>query len=243
MCATIPAGCQFVPIERGCHPVPTNQQDARMVDEAQARKDRSLAILKAEDIPFIEHLPLIATIQESTRRTTEEVACRAMALCIVAVKGEGLEQQIVERLVGDFELESAFSPNERRFIHAADPSQHDRIQFAWRYECYWVMLWALGCLDTLPRPDAICDVPLAVSILQENGRDGFLAMAELRPQSEILDMADLTYRYHWAVVDARINDRETPAGLEPGVVMERHYALNWLTGYMDQAWDDVSTDT
>jgi hypothetical protein len=27
------------------------------------------------------------------------------------------------------------------------------------------------------------------------------------------------------------------------VVYERHYALNWLTGYMDQDWDDISTDT
>ncbi|MCR9246223.1 MAG: DUF4272 domain-containing protein [bacterium] len=24
---------------------------------------------------------------------------------------------------------------------------------------------------------------------------------------------------------------------------ERHYALNWLIGYRNQAWDDVSTDT
>ncbi|MFN5229343.1 MAG: DUF4272 domain-containing protein [Planctomycetota bacterium] len=23
----------------------------------------------------------------------------------------------------------------------------------------------------------------------------------------------------------------------------RHYALNWLIRYMDQEWDDVSTDT
>ena len=28
-----------------------------------------------------------------------------------------------------------------------------------------------------------------------------------------------------------------------GVVMERHYALNWLIGYSDQEWDDVTTDT
>lgn len=49
--------------------------------------------------------------------------------------------------------------------------------------------------------------------------------------------------YHGAVVDARVNDRAAPAGLEPGVTMERHHALNWLIGYMDQAWDEVSTDT
>jgi hypothetical protein len=27
------------------------------------------------------------------------------------------------------------------------------------------------------------------------------------------------------------------------VTDERHYALNWLIGYLEQAWDDVSTDT
>jgi len=27
------------------------------------------------------------------------------------------------------------------------------------------------------------------------------------------------------------------------VTLERHYALNWLIGYMEQEWDDISTDT
>jgi hypothetical protein len=71
----------------------------------------------------------------------------------------------------------------------------------------------------------------------------FIADAKLRDFSQILDQADLIYRYHWAVVDARVKQKPAPAGLEKGVVMERHYALNWLIGYMNQAWDDVSTDT
>ena len=29
----------------------------------------------------------------------------------------------------------------------------------------------------------------------------------------------------------------------PSVVYERHYALNWLIGYCDQSWDEVTTDT
>ena len=62
-----------------------------MSDEAQTRRDRSISTLKAEKVPFIEHLPLIETEADSPRRTTEQVANRAMALCIVAVKGEGLE--------------------------------------------------------------------------------------------------------------------------------------------------------
>lgn len=214
-----------------------------MTDEAQARKARSIAILKSEDVPLIEHLPVIESEAESTRRTTEEVATRALALGVVAVKGEGLEQEIVERIIKDYQLAGAFTPKEQKFIKDPKPSQHDRIQFAWRYECYWVMLWALGFIERLGRPDTICDVKQAVMIMQQNGREGFMKMAKLRPQSEILDAADLIYRYHWAVVDARVNGREAPAGLDGGVVMERHYALNWLIGYMDQDWDDVSTDT
>jgi hypothetical protein len=219
------------------------QQETNMSDEAQARKDRSIAILKDEKVPFIEHLPLIETAAESTRRTTEQVATRAMALCIVAVKGEGLEQEIIDTLTKEYGLTSAFTPKEKEFINNPHLTQHDRVQFAWRYECYWVMLWALGYIDELERPESICDVRLAVSFLRENGRGGFLKQAKLRPQSELLDAADLIYRYHWAVVDARLNNRESPAGLDAGIVMERHYALNWLMGYMDQEWDDVSTDT
>lgn len=219
------------------------QQESKVSAEAQSRKERSIAILKSEKVPFIEHLPLIETEAESTRRTTEQVATRAMALCIVAVKGEGLEQKIIDELIDEYELASAFTPKEKEFISNPDPNQQERVQFAWRYECYWVMLWALGYVDTLERPDKICDVKVAISLLRDNGRDGFLKNARLRPQSEILDAADLIYRYHWAVVDTRIKELDAPAGLDAGIVLERHYALNWLMGYMDQAWDDVSTDT
>lgn len=219
------------------------EQEGKVSEESQSRKQRSVVILKAEKVPIIEHLPVIEAEAESTRRTTEEVALRAMALCIVAVKGEGLEQEIVDKLVQNYELSSAFTPKEKEFISNPEPTKHERVQFAWRYECYWVMLWALGYVENLERPDKICDVKRAVSFLRDLGRKGFLQKAKLRPQSEILDAADLIYRYHWAVVDARVNHCESPAQLDGGVVMERHHALNWLIGYMDQEWDNVSTDT
>ncbi len=71
----------------------------------------------------------------------------------------------------------------------------------------------------------------------------FLADAKLRPLPEILDHADRIYRYHWAVVDARVNGRDPLPSMEPGVTLERHYAFNWLVGYMEQEWDDIGTDT
>jgi hypothetical protein len=227
----------------GTAATPAFPKDNSMPDEAQARKARSIAILKKEGVPFIEHLPVIETEAEAKRRTTEEVALRAIALCIVAVKGEGLEQEEIGKLVKKYAVADAFSPKERTFIEAREPSRHDRVQFTWRYECYWVMLWALGFVDELSRPDKICHVRKAVSLFRDLGREGFLKKAKLRPDREILDAADLIYRYHWATTDARIKNQAPPAGLDPGVVMERHYALNWLVGYSDQEWDDVTTDT
>jgi hypothetical protein len=136
-----------------------------------------------------------------------------------------------------------FSPDERRFLSNRTPTEHDRVQFSWRYEGAWVMLWALGYVETLDKPTTICDVPRAVTFMKDRTMAQFISDATLRSSTEILDAADRIYRYHWAVVEARVTQQEPPAGLEPGVTMERHYALNWLIRYMDQAWDDVTTDT
>jgi Domain of unknown function (DUF4272) len=67
--------------------------------------------------------------------------------------------------------------------------------------------------------------------------------AVLRSKSEILDQADLIYRYRWALVDARYKGREPPAGLNPDVAMERHQVFNWLIEHSKTAWDDISLDT
>lgn len=194
-------------------------------------------------MPINKFLPVIETGQQVKHRSKDEIAYRALALLVVAVKGEGLEQPIVEKVIENYCLAGHFTPNEQAFIRDATPSEHDRVQFAWRYEAAWVLLWALGYVEELQKPVGICDVPRAVRFMKERSAAQFLADAKLRPIDEILDHADRIYRYHWAVVDARVNDKPAPSSLEPGVTMERHHALNWLIGYMDQAWDDVSTDT
>jgi len=211
--------------------------------EAQSRKERSISVLKAEGVPTIDHLPVIEAEAESTRRTTEDVTRRAIALALVSAKAQGLPAQMLDALVARYAASSAFSLMEARFMAGLNPSQADRSQMAWRFESYWVMLWALGFVDTLGRPDRVCDPEKATPILIQNDRAAFLEKAALRPQAEILDAADLIYRYHWAVRNAQLGNRKAPASLNADVVMERHYALNWLIGYMGQDWDEISTDT
>jgi len=211
--------------------------------EGKARKQRSEAVLRAEAVPVNAALPVIETESKARRRSKEEVAHRALALLVVAVKGEGLDQATTQKIAKQYALEPYFTPKERAFLEDASPPQEDRVQFSWRYEAAWTLLWALGFVDKLEKPSKICDVPLAVRLMKERTAQKFIADSKLRPLQEILDQADRIYRYHWAVVDARVKGKEPPAGLDPGVTQERHHALNWLIGYMDQAWDDISTDT
>lgn len=215
-----------------------------MNNSALRRKQKSEEILQNENVPFVPHLPIIEDEETAQIREVEEIVRRAMALNIVAVKGEGLEQERVLEIIEEYNLSNAFSLKEKEFIQNENPSQQELVNFTWRYESYWVLLWALGYIEKLSRPDQICDVPRAVRIMVDRTAEEFIKDAKLRSTNEILDAADLIYRYDWACVDARINGRVAPAELDASVVYERHYALNWLIGYAENAdWDDISTDT
>ena len=211
--------------------------------DALDRRARSITHLKRDGVPTLDTLPVIETASEARLRSADDIVRRAIALVLIANKGELNDQEFVEQLIADFAARDDFSPNETAFIANPNTSPIERTQFLWRYEALNVLLWAVGFVDTLERPDHIIDVGKVVDVFRDNGRAGLLAKAKLRPLSEILDDADLIYRTHWAVTDARINGRASPSGLDGGVVMERHYAFNWLIGYMGQEWDDVTTDT
>jgi len=217
--------------------------EVKISQEASERKARSESILKKLSVPVNATLPFIEDSGNALERTKEEIALRAMTLLIVAVKAEGLEQDIVDTLIQNYNLADELTPNEKEFIENPEPSQHDKTQFIWRYEAAWVLLWSLGYVQELSPPTDICDVPAAVTFLQQRSREQFIEDANLRALTDILDENDLIYRYHWAVVDARVNGLEIPENINSSVVLERHYTLNWLIGYMEQAWDDVSTDT
>ena len=215
-----------------------------MSKSASERKNRSESILKEQAVPFISHLPTVEDENSVRMRSLEEIAWRAMALNIVAVKGEGLDHKRALELSERYALEQAFTPKERDFVFNSEPSENDRVQFSWKYECYWVLLWALNYVDELGAPDHVCDVETAVQILVDRSAEEFIRDAKLRNTDAILDATDITYRYDWACVDSRLNGTVIPKWLNCSVVMEQHRALNWLVGYGDSAdWDDVTMDT
>ena len=211
--------------------------------EAIDRKLRSEMILRAEGVPVLATLPVIETAAEVPKRSKEEVALRALCVLFVAAKGEGLEGELAERVLESYELRPHLTPDELDFVTDNSPSQNDRIQFTWRHEAAWTLLWALGFVPQLGKPARICDVGFAASTMAERTTSQFIEDCELRPIADILDQADLIYRYHWAVRNALIKGQQVPGALNPGVTQERHHALNGLIGYDDQPWDQVETHT
>lgn len=209
-------------------------------EEAAARKARSLAQLRREGVPVLPSLPVIATEAQSLRRDPEAVVQRSIGLAITAVTGELGDPDLAHGLIRQFGADGFLTPEESAFV--LEPHLFDRAKFGWRYEGVRVLLWALGLAD-LPYPEAIVDVGPMTAELRDLGTEGLRRAARLRPQAEILDATDLHYRYHWAVVQARLDGTPPPARLYPGVVYERHYALNWLIGSGGQDWDAIRTDT
>lgn len=212
-------------------------------EAAFARKDRSEKVLAEQDVPINKKLPPIVDARQALPRSHEAVVRRALAILCTAVKGEGLPQESVDALIDDFGVREDLSPEERAFIEDDSPDTFTRVQFAWRYEAAWAMLWALSAVETLGPPREIVNVRSMGAIVRGETAATLVEKTTLRPIEEILDQADLTYRYRWALVDARLKDIEPPAGLDPGVALERHRALNWLIGYLGQDWDDVTPDT
>lgn len=217
--------------------------DASATEEQRQRKARSIKRLEKMRIPVLDSLPVIASEAEALRRTDREVIERALALMIVALKGETGDQALVDTVIAQYGAQGLFTPRERALLRKRNPTQQERAEMTWRYESVAVLLWATGHLKRLPPPGQIIDAAELGNIFRTQGGDGIRHTARLRPQAKLLDAADLAYRMNWAAVDARVNGALPPEGLHPGITYERHYAFNWLIGYMGLTWDKMRTDT
>ena len=211
-------------------------------EEQLKRKANSESFLSSHGIKTNTNLPCLAESGNTTLRTTEEVVNRIYALLAVSVLGEGLEKEKVEQLISAKSIQS-FTPKEHSILGLTELDDQQRAYATWRYESLYTLLWAVNIFPDLKYASDICDVSAVVSTIFKPTRAEFEQQAQLRSTEEVLNELDKTYRMNWACVDARIKNEQVSGSINSSVVYERHYALNWLTNYQDQAWDNVQTNT
>jgi hypothetical protein len=213
--------------------------------DQQDRRSQSESYCKAHNIPIYANPNSLFVDPEEkvTIRTQDEIVSRALALCYIGLKSEGLEQQHLDKMDKDFNISAKLTPNENAYVTARQPTEQQKVDANWRYESLHVMLWALGFIDSLSYPDQMCNVANDVKIIYGLTEQQFRQKAKLRTKKEILDQADLILRLDWACVSARVKNESAPGNLDKSVVFERHHSLNWLINYMNQDWDNVTTDT
>jgi len=211
-------------------------------EEQLARKSSSEAILNEKNIKVNAHLPCVDSSVNVSLRELNEVVERAYALMVIAAKGEGVPQEQLEPQIQEKNI-NGFTPKELEIIHSSNLSDQERAYATWRYESLYTLLWALNLFPELKYPSEVCDVQEVVATILKPTRSEFEQLCKLRTKKEILDQLDMTYRMNWACVDARIQGQPVGGNLDSSVIYERHYALNWLTKYHKQEWDDVQTST
>ena len=131
----------------------------------------------------------------------------------------------------------------KRSYSLKDLTNQEIINISWRTEAIWLLLWTLKKVDIIDLPIEEVSIGEILERLPDFMTDtsDFIQSATIRTIPKILDLADLTYRLHWAVKHTDLNNSE-PVNLNSSIVRERHYAINWVTYYADE-WDDITTDT
>ncbi len=221
--------------------------DQSSVTESQKqRKSKNEAFLRSKNVKINEHLPCIESDESTTIRTTKEIAERVTLLATTnMVAFNNITGQEAIDYLTKYNLLNKATPKELDFLK--DPTDDKKMYETWKCEGIWVLMWALKIVDEIAFPNELVDlnkIPFEkYPIGADKDPNEFInSINQSRSKQEIMDANDLYYRMDWACVDARIKGEEIKE-IHPGIVYERHYALNWLINYMNEEWDDITCDT
>jgi Domain of unknown function (DUF4272) len=220
-----------------------SEEEKNATPDQKERKKRSDDFLQAEGIPFYKGAFYVDSEANAKIRTKDEIVDRALALCYLGVKSEGLDKKSLQDFDKKYNIMSKLTEEEKKYVLSENPTEQQKTDANWRYESLHVLLWSLGYIDKLKSPIEVCNVADDVKIIFSKTEKEFRNGANVRSVKEILDANDLALRYNWACVNARVNNEKTPKNIDSSICLERHYATNWLTNFLNQEWDNVSTDT
>lgn len=203
----------------------------------ESRRERSLAVLESRSAPEIETLRDEPPITGRCRRSVEEIAWRAASLLAVSQHDGRPEAELLSPWSNQVDVTEHLTANERAFVQNENGAAGS-IDFSWRCYGYYVLLWSLGFIEQLGRPDSSPEHEEAEELLDQFDRESFLAAAKLRSDDELLDAADLMACYA-LTMDAADEMGEVVDEADDGVVLEYRIALSWLIDPDARDWDTI----
>lgn len=216
----------------------------------EQRKENSNKFIKELGIDCLETLPLVESSEQVKLKDIDTI-CKRIFASIISIQlacdidqGNDYEasKEFFEGLLDRYGVKDCLLPNEKN-LFANKYEKKDVLNVTWNYEATWSLLWALGLVEDMKTPFAVCDCDKAVTLVASSESiETFKSQAKLKDIEEILDMLDLYYRYHWAVVEKNINPNTNIGNLYPDVVWERRKGLEWLISN-EEDWDEISLDT
>jgi hypothetical protein len=129
--------------------------------DARDRQVRSEEELGQFGVRTPSTLPPVVSETEVVLRAPSEVARRALALFVVALRAESLmspELAVAELREKRPLAFRSLTPKECLFVNDEKPDQEQITNFVWRYEALWILAWALGLVEVLCYPSETCDL-------------------------------------------------------------------------------------
>ncbi|MBP5580441.1 MAG: DUF4272 domain-containing protein [Ruminococcus sp.] len=215
----------------------------------EERKANSEKILTQKGVGFQEEIPPIKSADQVKLRSFDDICRRAIAALLSTQSAielndhnpEGMEK--FKRLMVYFGVEECLNKYET-LVMDNKASEQDLVNVVWEYESCWALFWALGLLDDITDATEICDCKTAIHFVSQcESLEDFKSQCSLRSIDEILDMADLYYRYDWACEHHDYIDSSwETGGLDKDIVYYRRLAIEWMKSSTDD-WFDMSLDT
>ena len=216
----------------------------------EMRRAQSIEKLKLYGIDYIENLPVTYEANEVKIKSIEDIAKRYIANIIsIQVAYDLLNNADVDcslnffnDLLNMYESRDALNELERKVLRK-ELGKKELVNLTWQYESLNVLSWVLGLKKDLNFPNEVCDASYLVEVIATSKNlSEFIVKCNIIDVETILDELDLEYRYHWAIVDKRINPSTNAVGLDEEIVVERRRALEWLFEDIDD-WNKISLNT
>lgn len=170
-------------------------------------------------------------------RSPQEVAERTLALFSVVAISQGAPKNEVIEWLSETTLINTLTPKEKEYLD--NPSIKESINFSWKSEALLILVWALNLIEMIPSSSSPCDISVFQEILPpfiDISEEEFIFNTKLKANNELFEVVIILQNEH-----AQARKLKDTKKIE--ILQERHHAINWIVGYCNQAWDDITTDT